>query len=186
MTETINKPTSLCFFLPSLSTYRVVTSYHTGNLSPLWSLKLPFLLNSKTSHASCIDSKNFWGRPELNLPWKWKMKVKLLSRVWLFVTPQTVDYQFSIHGIFQARVLEWVAISFWGIFPTQGSNPGLLHCRQMLYLWATREAQKSSLVSLILNLEIIVYWAPILWKIFWEWGYNCEYDIVRTVCGFCM
>ena len=32
----------------------------------------------------------------------------------------------SIHGIFQARVLEWVAISLLqGTFPTQGSNPGL-------------------------------------------------------------
>ena len=40
----------------------------------------------------------------------------------------------SVQGIFQARVLEWVAISSSkGIFPTQGSNPGLLHCRQMLY-----------------------------------------------------
>ena len=40
----------------------------------------------------------------------------------------------SIHGIFQARVLEWIAISSSrGIFPTQGPNPGLLHCRQMLY-----------------------------------------------------
>ena len=30
----------------------------------------------------------------------------------------------SIHGILQARILEWVAISFSrGIFPTQGSNP---------------------------------------------------------------
>ena len=28
-----------------------------------------------------------------------------------------------------------------GIFLTQGSNPGLLHCRQILYtIWATREA----------------------------------------------
>ena len=36
----------------------------------------------------------------------------------------------SVHGILQARILEWVAISF---FPTQGSNPGLLHCRQTLY-----------------------------------------------------
>ena len=35
---------------------------------------------------------------------------------------------FSIHGVFQARILEWVAISFSrGIFPTQGLNPGLLH-----------------------------------------------------------
>ena len=27
-----------------------------------------------------------------------------------------------------------------GIFLTQGSNPGLLHCTQILYHWATREA----------------------------------------------
>ena len=37
-----------------------------------------------------------------------------------------------VHGIFQARVLEWVAISFSRI-PIQGSNPSLLHCRQTLY-----------------------------------------------------
>ena len=41
---------------------------------------------------------------------------------------------FSIHGIFQARVPEWVAISFSrASSPTQGSNPGLPHCRQILY-----------------------------------------------------
>ena len=40
----------------------------------------------------------------------------------------------SVHGILQARILEWVALSFSrGIFLTQGSNPGLLHCRQILY-----------------------------------------------------
>ena len=39
----------------------------------------------------------------------------------------------SVHGILQARILEWVAISFSrGIFPTQGSNPGLPDCRQIL------------------------------------------------------
>ena len=45
-------------------------------------------------------------------------------------------------GITQARMLEWVAISFLqGIFLTQGSNPRLLHCRQILYHWATWETQ---------------------------------------------
>ena len=38
---------------------------------------------------------------------------------------------FSVHGNLQARILEWVAVSFSrGIFPSQGSNPGplgLLH-----------------------------------------------------------
>ena len=29
-----------------------------------------------------------------------------------------------------------------GIFSTQGLNPGLLHCRQILYHWATREAKE--------------------------------------------
>ena len=39
----------------------------------------------------------------------------------------------SIHGIFQARVLEWGAIAFSrGIFLTQGLNQGLPHCRQLI------------------------------------------------------
>ena len=41
---------------------------------------------------------------------------------------------FSVHGVLQARILEWVAVSFsGGIFRTQGSNQGLLHLRQILY-----------------------------------------------------
>ena len=40
----------------------------------------------------------------------------------------------SINGIFQARILEWVDISFiQEIFPTQGLKPGLPNCRQTLY-----------------------------------------------------
>ena len=39
----------------------------------------------------------------------------------------------SVHGILQARVLEWVAILLQGIFLTQQLNFGLLHHRQILY-----------------------------------------------------
>ena len=35
----------------------------------------------------------------------------------------------TMHGILQGRILSLLQ----GIFPTQGSNPGLLHCRQILY-----------------------------------------------------
>ena len=39
----------------------------------------------------------------------------------------------SVHGILQARILEWVAISFSrGSSPRQGWNLGLPHCRQIL------------------------------------------------------
>ena len=33
-----------------------------------------------------------------------------------------------------------------GIVPTQGSNPGLLHWRRILYHWATREAQEGMML----------------------------------------
>ena len=36
----------------------------------------------------------------------------------------------SVPRILQAIILEWIAIP---IFPTQGLNPCLLHCRQILY-----------------------------------------------------
>ena len=43
-----------------------------------------------------------------------------------------MDY--TVHGILQARILEVGSLSLLqGIFPTQGSNPGLPHCRQILY-----------------------------------------------------
>ena len=39
----------------------------------------------------------------------------------------------SIHGIFQARVLEWVAISFSRGSPRPRDRTSLQHCRQTLY-----------------------------------------------------
>ena len=40
----------------------------------------------------------------------------------------------SVHGILQAKILEWVGIPFFqGIFLTQGSNSGVPHYRQILY-----------------------------------------------------
>ena len=97
------------------------------------------------------------------------MKVKSESEVaqWCLTPSDPMDCSppgSSVHGIFQARVLEWVAIVFaqscpvlclpmdcspWNylrqnpgvgsrsllqrIFPTQKSNPGLPHCRLILY-----------------------------------------------------
>ena len=48
----------------------------------------------------------------------------------------------SVHGIFQAIVLEWITISFSrGTFPIQGSNPGLPHCGQTLYCLSHQGSQ---------------------------------------------
>ena len=43
-----------------------------------------------------------------------------------------MDY--TVHEIRQVRILELGNLSLLqGMFPTQGSNPGLLHCRRILY-----------------------------------------------------
>ena len=44
-----------------------------------------------------------------------------------------MDY--TVHGILQAIILEWVAVPFsrGSSQPRDGSNPGLLHCGQILY-----------------------------------------------------
>ena len=65
-----------------------------------------------------------------------------------------------IRGVFQARIQEWVAISFFrGIFLTQGLNPDLSHCKQTLIFEAIREAllkeinPEYSLEALMLKLQ---------------------------------
>ena len=68
--------------------------------------------------------------------------MKLLSFVWLFATPWTVIPGSSVHGIFQGRVLEWVAIFFsWGSSrPRDRTWVSHIVCRRFT-IWATREAQ---------------------------------------------
>ena len=47
--------------------------------------------------------------------------------------PTLYDPMDLVHGILQARILEWVSLSLLqGILPTQGLNPGLPCCRQIL------------------------------------------------------
>ena len=63
-----------------------------------------------------------------------------------------MDYSppdFSVNGISQARIPEWVAISFSRGF-YQPRDPNFVSCigRQILYTWATWEAQESTIFQL--------------------------------------
>ena len=70
----------------------------------------------------------------------WQMqKVKVTQSCPTLCDP--TDY--TVHGILQARILGWVAFPFSrGIFPTQGSNLGLPHCRQILYQLSHKESPR--------------------------------------------
>ena len=79
-------------------------------------------------------------------------------------------------GILQAKLLEWVSISFSrGIFPAQGSNPGLLHCGQILYF----VSHQGSLVKGD-SLDIV---RPAVWDGGIRWArWLCLVDWCRYVC----
>ena len=69
------------------------------------------------------------------------------SRFWLFVTLWTIACQAPLSmGV--SRQENWSELSCPppGDLPNQGSKSDLLHCRQILYCWATRET-----LILILN-----------------------------------
>ena len=68
------------------------------------------------------------------LKWKWKLccHVQLCD---------SMDY--IVHEIIQPRILEWAPVPFSrGLFPTQGSNPGLPHCRWILYQLSHQESPR--------------------------------------------
>ena len=88
-----------------------------------------------------------WLATGMGLSWKEKVKVKLLSRVQLCDPMDTCSLPgSSVHGIFLAGILEWVAISF-----SRGSSQprdqtqisGIAGRR--FNLWTTREALRSPL-----------------------------------------
>ena len=87
----------------------------------------------------------------------------MLTCVQLFVTPWIVAHpRSSVHGISQARILEWVHVLLQGIFPTPESNLGLLHCRQIPYHWASWEAPNFRWLCLYMHLSSTVVKVPTL------------------------
>ena len=71
-----------------------------------------------------------------------------------------MDY--TVHGILQARTLGWVAFPFSrGIFQTQGSNPGLPHCRQILYQ-LIHKGSPLQIQETVNNFEVSVRGLPLL------------------------
>ena len=82
--------------------------------------------------------------PFISSPWsevKWS-EVKSLSRVWLFCDPMDCSLQgSSVHGIFQATVLEWVAISFSRahFWARDRTRVACIACGRFT-VWATKQA----------------------------------------------
>ena len=121
--------------------------------SLLQELRYPTCLMAKTQKQYCNkfnkDFKNGPDRPPLKKlksykdahllisrmkTWFILIKCWSLSHVWLFATLWTVAHQAALFMEF-SRLKTGVGCHslLEGIIPTQGLNPGLLHCRQILY-----------------------------------------------------
>ena len=94
---------------------------------------------------ACIDLNNI----------SRKVKVKSLSRVRLFATPRDCSLPgSSVHGIFQSRVLEWVAIPFSrrSSQPRDWTRVSRTVGRRFT-IWATREVDLNN-----------ISWIPVIYR----------------------
>ena len=75
---------------------------------------------------------------------------------------------FSVHGISQARILEWVAILLlqW-IFLTLRLNPNLLPCRQILYNLSHQRNSNFRLLQILEEKAMATHSSTLAWKIPW-------------------
>ena len=67
----------------------------------------------------------------LTIKGKLELKVKVKFAQLCLTLCDPMDY--TVHGILQANTGAGSLSLLQGIFPTQGLNWGLLHCRQVLY-----------------------------------------------------
>ena len=109
--------------LGSKEGYSAANRWWMGPLSQTWFLPLPFQLRG--SLMICFNL-------ELPCKMKWSVSCSAVSdSSWPHGLSPSGP---SDRGIFQTRILEWVAIPFsTGILPTQGLNSRLLHCKKILY-----------------------------------------------------
>ena len=74
------------------------------------------------------------------ISWKESWKLKLLSLVWLFVTPK----YYTVQGILQARILEWVAFPFSRGSSQPKDQTQVSHIAGRFFTnWATREPKNT-------------------------------------------
>ena len=109
------------------------------------------------------------------------MKVKSLSRVQLFTTPWTVAYQASLSMGF-SRQEYWSGCHFLlqEIFPTQGLNLGLPHCRQTLYHLSHQGSPDLERIRLRRNYQFSPFITFQVLAVTCGWGFHAGQLRLRT------
>ena len=101
-----------------------------------------------------------------------------------FATPWTVAHEAPVHGIFRARIPEWIAISFSQDLPHPGVEPAspALIGRQIRYHRATREAH----FSVQYYVANRVSWIPRLTLLdLWTYEYTLRMELICLYGTYC-
>ena len=108
--------------------------------------------------------------PPNHMGWShgWKWKCQTLSGVWLFATPWTVARQTPLSMGFSRQEYWGCHSLLQGIFPTQGLNLGLPHCRRILYHLSHRD-----LTGRLTNVVCMGLWG---WKVPWKAPFVTELE----------
>ena len=126
---------------------------------------VPGILQARTLEWVAISFSNAW---------KWKVKVKSLRRVQLFVTPWTAAYQAPPSMGFSRQVLEWGAIAFseWSlrasllpIIPENYKNPAILPLRIAAWPLINSLFRKLRFLKSQNNRKSVI---------FWKWSESCS------------
>ena len=141
-------PYAWCFWwkwscLNSLSFNFLILGLALGVSTTCESKWQPLLLNASLEHSLFLPGA--WS-PCLGSPWRYlgkKCEVKWSEVAQLCPTlcdPMDCSLPGSIHGIFQARILEWVAISFSTVSSWPRDRTQVSHIAGRCFtVWATRE-----------------------------------------------
>ena len=126
--------------IPLLDIHTEETRIERDTCTPVFIAAL-FIIARTWKQPRCPSAdewiRKLWYIYTMVFSWKWK-ESEVTQSCQTFC--DHMDTGFSVHGIFQARILEWFAISFSRDLPEPRIEPSLLHCRQTLHHLSHREA----------------------------------------------
>ena len=112
------------------SKYLLLMVKMTAMIASAWSLTLTLSISKLSLQrpaalpcSTVFSSQFYWGNKVISTA----SSAQSLHCVWLFAVPQTSLPVSLVHGISQAKTLEWVAISYTRGFCPPRLNPHLLH-----------------------------------------------------------
>ena len=145
-----------------------------SNTTPPIFPKYVFISYSGDSNVLCrwvnleLINNMYWVLARGQMPWKLKVEALVASHVFLWDPIDCSPPDSSVHGILQAKILEWAAIPF-----SRGSSQPKdhLHCRQTLYHLSYHGSKCPGVTGnkILTSRTIYFIWEPTkicLWKDF--------------------